>query len=558
MQQILRNCFSFRSNRNVGSIHLQSTLIPSVRRRLVNFIEMKTLHSISLQHTFRSRSKLTTSFVIQPSISFHLLKSGGLHFFSTSTSQKAFYYWSSQEIKDHFLHSGRLKSYLTKDVDSQVLLGRNVVNLSKEECQRYFGELGNVVYVLMEKMQQKSAESLGDALVLAAHLQLKELIKNLVMMGANVNHLHSEMQISALLECVQNGAIDCVTVLLELGANINEFVGGVTPLFVASQKGDVELVTLLIDRGANVYLGREEDGISPAFAAAFRGDLETIKRLIQHNYKPIQDLKSAGSTILHLAAGLGNLELVKYLIENKHIPIETPTNLGETALCVAAQQGKDEVVNYLLKAGANTQKPSREGLTPFLAALFQGHQSTMEILMQDPKFNINKMNDESGLTPLAIAVSHKHFPAIDFLLERGVDVDGINFDETTPLSTACIQGDVEVVEKLLKHGANVNKTTKSGLTPLIQTCFSVSFNENAISVVKILLNAGANLNQPTFTGDQAIHIACQNENLSLVKLLVDHGSEINSANQDKKRPLEIAKESKNRELVDFLIQHGAK
>lgn len=41
-----------------------------------------------------------------------------------------------------------------------MLLGRNVVNLSKEECQRYFGELGNVVYVLMEKMQQKSAGKL--------------------------------------------------------------------------------------------------------------------------------------------------------------------------------------------------------------------------------------------------------------------------------------------------------------------------------------------------------------------------------------------------------------
>ena len=55
----------------------------------------------------------------------------------------------------------------------------------------------------------------------------------------------------------------------------------------------------------------------------------------------------------------------------------------------------------------------------------------------------------------------------------------------TALSLACMRGDIEMVENLLAHGANLNIGGKEGITPLIK---AVEYGQ--LEIVQLLLHNG--------------------------------------------------------------------
>ena len=78
--------------------------------------------------------------------------------------------------------------------------------------------------------------------------------------------------------------------------------------------------------------------------------------------------------------------------------------------------------------------------------------------------------DNKGQTPLIAAVEMYHFPLVEFLLNKKANPNfaDIGF-EWAPLHYAARGGrdtDPQLIEVLLKHGADVNKKTHNGETPL--------------------------------------------------------------------------------------------
>ena len=78
---------------------------------------------------------------------------------------------------------------------------------------------------------------------------------------------------------------------------------------------------------------------------------------------------------------------------------------------------------------------------------------------------------EKGDTPLIAAVEMSHFPLVKWLLEHGAKLNFTNtFNEWAPLYYAA-RGlhatDPELIELLLKYGANVNQKNRFGQTPLV-------------------------------------------------------------------------------------------
>uniref|UniRef100_A0A1X7SKV0 Uncharacterized protein n=1 Tax=Amphimedon queenslandica TaxID=400682 RepID=A0A1X7SKV0_AMPQE len=89
--------------------------------------------------------------------------------------------------------------------------------------------------------------------------------------------------------------------------------------------------------------------------------------------------------------------------------------------------------------------------------------------------------------------------------------------ENTRLSIACKEGHTEIVELLLKHGADVNVINKYGDTPLSRACL-----KGHTEIVKLLLNAdGININ----------HKAADNRHTEIVEALLKHGADVNVSNK---------------------------
>ena len=151
-------------------------------------------------------------------------------------------------------------------------------------------------------------------------------------------------------------------------------------------------------------------------------------------------------------------------------------------------------------------------------------------------------------------VGSNHCETISQMIEDGtIHINYSNEAQRTILCCACGYGNLEMVNLLLDHGADVNLADINGVTPLRQ-----AVKNGYTEIVKLLLEHKANINCSVF-GDTLMHIAtCRGDGyLEIVKLLVEYGAAINTFDYYRRTPLSNACKYKNLKMVKFLIEHGA-
>jgi ankyrin repeat protein len=110
------------------------------------------------------------------------------------------------------------------------------------------------------------------------------------------------------------------------------------------------------------------------------------------------------------------------------------------------------------------------------------------------------------------------------LLRRGASVNGESQFGSTPLYTAAVQGEVEIVRLLLEAGADPNRESggESEGTPV---CAAASWGRT--EVVRLLLQHGADPNQVERADEvpmTALAWARRNQHEETVRLLLDNGA----------------------------------
>ena len=73
-------------------------------------------------------------------------------------------------------------------------------------------------------------------------------------------------------------------------------------------------------------------------------------------------------------------------------------------------------------------------------------------------------------SPIHLVSSKGNTPAMDRLLDNGVDVNRRDSEERTPLHCSCQQGHLEATRLLLVRGANADAAAQKGATPLHMAC----------------------------------------------------------------------------------------
>ena len=114
-----------------------------------------------------------------------------------------------------------------------------------------------------------------------------------------------------------------------------------------------------------------------------------------------------------------------------------------------------------------------------------------------------------GFTPLHIAAFAHNAAATRALLAAGADADELAtapFAQVTALGTAATFGAAEVVALLLDHGADTERTSDHGNTPL----HSAAANGSR-AIVELLLSHGANAAATTADGRTPADLAANDE-----------------------------------------------
>jgi len=117
---------------------------------------------------------------------------------------------------------------------------------------------------------------------------------------------------------------------------------------------------------------------------------------------------------------------------------------------------------------------------------------------------------------------------IKTLINNGVDLNVVSKLGKTPLILAIDQEKPEIAELLIKSGADVNLAeTKFGKTPLIAAIIGINWiDDNSmyskfLSLIKTLIKYGADLNKATYDGITPISIATNSEDENVKKIVLN-------------------------------------
>jgi ankyrin repeat protein len=139
------------------------------------------------------------------------------------------------------------------------------------------------------------------------------------------------------------------------------------------------------------------------------------------------------------------------------------------------------------------------------------------------------------------------------LIDQRVDVNGAETDGTTPLHWAVYRNDAQLVERLLKAGANANAVNDFGSTPLSEAAITGN-----VTVIDELLKAGADPESPNADGQTALMVLARTSNVEAAKLLLKKKANVNAVEKwHGQTALMWAAAQSQPEMVKLLVKHGA-
>jgi adenylate kinase len=268
---------------------------------------------------------------------------------------------------------------------------------------------------------------------------------------------------SALMVAARNGFLQCVKLLVAVGADVNSENrtgrsspnrrgsvqpiminlrdererpdlnedAGCTALMYAAHSHHVDTVRLLLDKKANVLMESDKGWTSVMFASE-SGDMVILEMVLEALDDPAKVLEAVnvrnggGRTPLHVAARGGHEGIVRQLLSanaepNRHDNERLEGNGQRTPLIVAAEHGYESVMRALLTARADKNSVMQDRRTPLIIACQNGYLRAVDVLIRC-KADLNAcMKEGDKRTALILCAQNAHTAIVRLLLQEKAD-----------------------------------------------------------------------------------------------------------------------------------------
>lgn len=205
---------------------------------------------------------------------------------------------------------------------------------------------------------------------------------------------------------------------------------------------------------------------------------------------------------------------------------------GQTILMFAAELGFFRMVDHLLKKKADPNLVTFHNVSALIFAAQNNHKDIVELLLQQNNLINIDQKDCRQYTAL--------FSVLGVIFRNKIHKN----DK--------YQNGMEIIKKLLEHGANPNAADDQGSTALL-----FAAQEECFDLVKLLLTYGADPNISNSYDDTPFMHAINKGNVDIVQLLINFNANINKANKKGKAPLLVAVKKNDISLVKKLLSRNA-
>ncbi|KAF5281783.1 hypothetical protein FQR65_LT14530 [Abscondita terminalis] len=417
----------------------------------------------------------------------------------------------------------------------------------------------------------------GETPLLVALREHRWVIAELLLSrGADVNTIGNEYGRTCLHYVADSAEDKLMTLLIERGCDVNaQQYNGYTALMDAIRSGMYAMVKILLDNGADPNIADDYYGMTAFHWAASSNrkimldviakvedldkrskDDETALYLsIQSHYDLARIILEHGATdftgkdgntCLHYVAENGVVDLTKLLVD-KMIKVDCVNDEGNTPLMLAIKHEQKEVVQLLLERGADVRLLNNDGNSCIHLASSTSEQLALIV----DKGDVNGKNN-SGQTPLLIAISGGHTENVTILLEKGANVFAEDIGGNTCLHLAAACGDDDaLMQTLLTKGLDVNKKNNDG-----DSCLQVAIENSSTKVVKMLLGMGGDPTTVSSSGRTSLLCAIENGDEELWTQLLSQNVDVNVQTNSQVTPLFAAIEMGRADLAKQIIAMG--
>jgi ankyrin repeat protein len=484
---------------------------------------------------------------------------------------------------------------------------RNRLGVSAIVAAASSGNSELVLWIAKNSWIKRQHRRFFEALVAGAINMIEEFIDG----GIDLNMTDEEGQSPLHILC-HLGLLKLIRKSIQFGANENAKDATFrTPLHLAAERGHTEIVKYLCEMRVTVD-AVDHLGMTPLLDACRNGHILTIAYLVGQGANiTVSNLEE--SNALHLACQGGDFSLVQWLCKGFKIPEDQlnrssksprdiALDLGHKNIFTfldARKQARDEEA-YLIQQEAREIELEKERIEAELEAKRQeakAHEAMLEnqrlqLLAEEQEIEARAqelLKTVASQQLLELSRSGK-VEDLKELLTCDVDVNSaLSPEKWTPLHFACQHGSLEMIEALIKAGAEVNTITTQNETPLLiaMRCHA-SDPTRGCDCFWVLFDHGAKIDFRSSEGLTALHRICENGNdllwnqlfrtelqlprslledlvryaaglnrVHMLKVLLQLGIDIDASGVDGKAALHFASETGSMDCLSALIDAGA-
>lgn len=269
---------------------------------------------------------------------------------------------------------------------------------------------------------------------------------------------------------------------------------------------------------------QDTHGLMPMHYAAKSNNPAIIKLLIRH-----------GAVNIHQQAGYRSIDMSEkeigtlpesYPSASKYVPAYLSQNAGYESI------DKDE------------QPGMRSSYTPASSSYVS--TDTIENL-EEPPINPQELN-----AALFKAVFEGNVGLVELLIKKGALPNALDRSGNRPLHIAAISGHEKIVKLLINKDVDIHAENIEGLQAFHNAALA-----GHLGILKLLSRAGSNLNKPSANGGQALHHATATGHLPIIVFLIENKADMHARDNTLAQPLHLATNFGHQPIIEWLISHGA-